>query len=76
MVIHSQYSSVYVSIPNSLTIPSPILPPRPLQPLGLSSKSVSLFLFCKLVHLYHVFLDSTCNRCHISPSLSDLLHSV
>ena len=26
-VIHFKYSSVYVSIPNSLTIPAPILPP-------------------------------------------------
>ena len=37
-------------------------------------KSVSLLLFCKSVHLYHFFLNSTCRGCHdTSPSQADLL---
>ena len=53
-----------MSIPDSLTIPSlqpPCAPtPCPPPPVTISSfsKSVSLFLFCKYVHLYHFFLDS------------------
>ena len=49
LVIHFQHSSVYLSIPNSLTILPPILPP----PAVRSSFSVSLFLLCKSVHSYH-----------------------
>ena len=53
MVIHFKYSSVYTSIPDLLTIPSLLCPP----PITIRSlcKSVSLFLFCKCVHLYHLF---------------------
>ena len=40
LVIHLKYSSVYMSIPNSLTIPSPY--PSPLVTISLFSKSVSL----------------------------------
>ena len=28
-------------------------------------KSVSLFLFCKFVHMYHIFLDSTYKQYHM-----------
>ena len=67
-----------MSIPISQFIPPP--PPPALPPLvsiRLFSTSVSLFLPCKLVHLYHF------SRFHIYAliydicfSLSDLLHSV
>ena len=40
LVIHFKYSSVYMSIPNSLTIPSPY--PFPLVTVSSFSKSVSL----------------------------------
>ena len=46
---------------------TPNLSPSPLSPLvtlGLFSMSVSLFLFCKQVHLYDL-LDSTCNWSYI-----------
>ena len=57
LLVHCfKYSSVYLLIPNSLTIPSPILPQATIR---LFSKSVSLFLFCKKVDLYHLFLNST-----------------
>ena len=64
----------YVSIPNSLTIPSPLsLPPAT---TSLFSKSVSLFLFHKLFVCIN-FLDSTHKPCHIMfVFLSGLLHSV
>ena len=42
LVIHFKYSSVYMSIPNSLTIPSPH--PSPLVTISSFSKSVSLCL--------------------------------
>ena len=42
--VNFKYSSVYMSIPNSLTIPPPVN-------LNSFCKSVSLFLFCKQVHL-------------------------
>ena len=44
-VIHIKYKSVYMSIPNSLTIPP--LHPSPLVTISFFSKSVSLFLLCK-----------------------------
>ena len=74
--------SVYMSIPISQFILPPLLnPPTPRFPplvsICLSSTSVSLFLPCKPVHLYHF------SRFHIYVliydicfSLSDLLHSV
>ena len=45
LLIHFKYSSVYIFILNSLTLPS--LHPSPLATLNLFSKSMSLFLFCK-----------------------------
>ena len=71
---------VYMSIPISQFIPPPPPPPHgfpPLMSICLFSTSVSLFLSCKPVHLYHF------SRFHIYVliydicfSLSDLLHSV
>ena len=76
LVIHI---SVYMSIPISQFIPPPP-PPGHFPPLGsihLFSISVSLFLPCKPVHLYHF------SRFHIYELIynicftpSDLLHSV
>ena len=54
-------SSMYMSIPISQFI----RPPNPSFPSGLFSISVPLFLFCKQVHLYHFFLDSTCKQYHM-----------
>ena len=51
LVTHFQYSSVYTTFPNSLTIP-----PRKF--------SNSVGLFCTLVHVYRFFLDSTFKGCH------------
>ena len=65
MVIRLKYSSVYILIPNSLTIPSH--QPSPLVTINLFSKSVSLFLLCKYVHLYHFFLDSIYKGIWASP---------
>ena len=58
-----QYDLIYLSKFNSLhlltQIPSPLLSlSSPLTATGLFSMSVSLFLFCRLVHLCHI-LDST-----------------
>ena len=44
LVIHFKYSSVYMSIPNTLTIPSPQLSQVTVSSF---SKAVSLLLFCK-----------------------------
>ena len=79
LVIHFIHISVYMSIPISQFIPPPPSPRHypPLVSIRLFSTSVSLFLPCKPVHLYHFF------RFHIYAliydicfSLSDLLHSV
>ena len=43
LVIHFKYSSVYMTFPKSLTLPSP------LATISSFSKSVSLFLFCKFI---------------------------
>ena len=81
LLIYFVHISVYMSIPTSQFILPP-LPPHhhhfpPLVSIRLFSTSVSLFLPCKLVHLYHF------SRFHIYKliygicfSLSDLLHSV
>ena len=53
LAIHLQYSSGYMSIPNSLAIPPPH--PSPLVTMSVFSKSVSLFLFYTKVHLYLFF---------------------
>ena len=78
LVICFIHISVYVSIPISQFIPPP--PPPAAFPLLVSihlfSTAVSLFMPCKLVHLYHF------SRFHIYVLtyniffLSDLLHSV
>ena len=47
LVIHFEYSRVYMSIPNSLTIPFPQASPQ--QLLSCFSKSVRLLLFCKFI---------------------------
>ena len=80
LVIHFIHISVYMSIPISQFKPPPPLPPcsfPPLVSIRLFSTSVSLFLPCKPVHLYHF------STFHIHAlvydicfSLSDLLHSV
>ena len=57
LLIHFEYSSMYMTIPNSLTIPFPR------QPYVHSLKSVSLFLFCKFI-LYHLFDDTPFLGCH------------
>ena len=49
--IHAKYSSVYVFIPNSLTLSSPHS--SPLATANLFSKSVSLFLFGAVVKTWH-----------------------
>ena len=75
LVIPFIHISVYMSIPISQFIPVPRFPP--LVYILLFSTSVSLFLPCKLVHLYHY------SRFHIYTLiydicffLSDLLHSL
>ena len=45
-------SSVCMSVPNSQSTPPATFPPVTINSF---SKSVSLFLFCKEVHLYHIF---------------------
>ena len=78
---HFIHISVYMSIPISQFIPPPPRPHTPCFPplvlIRLFSTSVSQFLPCKLVNLYHfsrfhiyVFIHDICF------SLSDLLHSV
>ena len=76
-VIYLIHISVYLSIPISQLIPLPCPCFLPLVSICLFSTSVSLFLPCKPVHLYHFF------RFHIYVliynicfSLSDLLHLV
>ena len=78
LVMYFMHIHVYRSIPISRLIPPP--PPHGfphLVSIRLFSTSVSLFLPCKPVHLYHL------SRFHIYAliynicfSLSDLLHSV
>ena len=79
LVIYFIHISVYMSIPISQFITPPPATRHfpPLVSIHLFSTSVSLFLPCKLVHLYHF------SRFHIYVliydicfSLSDLLHSV
>ena len=65
LVIYSKYSSVYMSVLNSKSISPPNL--FPVVTINLFSKSVSLFLLCKYVHLYHFFLDSAYKGIWASP---------
>ena len=61
LVIHFLHISVYMSIPISQFITPPSTAPccfPPFLSIHLFSTSVSQFLLCKLVHLYH-FLGST-----------------
>lgn len=58
--IHSLYHSWHLLTPNSQSIPSPV----PSATTSLSSMSVSLFLFCRQVHLCHI-LDNTYKLCHM-----------
>ena len=55
LFIHSKYNSLHLQTTNSQSIP---LPPQPLASTGLSSKSVSIILFHRQIHLCHI-LDST-----------------
>ena len=52
LTLFSKYWCVYVK-PRLLIYPSSCL--SPLVTISLFSKSVSLILFCKKVHLYHYF---------------------
>ena len=77
LVIYFMPISVYMSIPISQFITPPLPHFPPLASIRLFSISLSLFLPCKPVHLYHF------SRFHIYTliynicfSLSDLLHSV
>ena len=58
LVIHFKYSSVYMSIPSSLTMPSSILPPA-----TISSFATSMCL-CFISLFVSFFLDSTCKESH------------
>ena len=74
LVMYFLHSSVYMSVPVSKFIP-PSFPP--LVPVHLFSISVSLFLLCKQVHLYHFSKFYIYELIHNTWfSLSDLLHSV
>ena len=80
LVIYFIHISVYMSIPISQFIPTPP-PPAPTFlpwcPYVLFSTSVSLFLSCKPVHLYHFSIFHIYVLIHnIRFSLSNLLHSV
>ena len=57
LVIYFIYSSVYLSISNSQSIP--LNTPSSLVTISAISKSVSLILFCKYVHLYHLFFKNS-----------------
>ena len=70
LVIYFIHISVYMSIPISQFIPPPPPPPPhnfpPLVSISLFSTSVSLFLPCKSVHLYHF------SRFHIYALMYDI----
>ena len=74
LVIHPSFISLHLLIPNSQSFPPP--PASPLATTSLISMSVSLFPFCRQVHLCPT-LDSTRVISYgICLSLSDLLHLV
>ena len=58
LVLHVKCSSVSMSIPNSLRIPSS-------APVTSFFQCVNLFVFSKYIHLYHSFLDSMYKECHL-----------
>ena len=61
LFIHPIYTSLPLLIPNSQSFPPP--PSSPLATTTLFSMSVSLFLFCRQVHLCHIlfyFLICVC----------------
>ena len=65
LVIHFRYSSVYMLIPNSLTVPFPIPPPT-LHNYKVHSPSVWV-CFCfvnKFILYFFLLIDSTCKECH------------
>ena len=68
LFIHSIYNSLHLLIPNPQSIPSPT--PTSLLATSLSSMSVSLFLFLRWVHSYHI-LDSYFDmlRSHMSDTI-------
>ena len=74
LAMYFLHSSVYMSVPVSKFIP-PSFPP--LVPVHLFSTSVSLFLLCRWVHLYH-FSEFYMHELIYNTwfSLPDLLHSV
>ena len=80
LVINFIHISVHISIPTAQFITPPPSPPRrfpPLVSIHLFSTSVSQFLPCKLVHLYHFSSFHIYELIYdICFSLSDLLHSV
>ena len=79
LVIYLTHISVYMSIPISQFLQPPHHHPllSPFMSICLFSASVSLFLPCKLVHLYHFSgLHIYALIYDIWFSLSDLLHSV
>ena len=78
LVIHFIHISVHMSIPISQFITPPPSPCRfpPLVSIRLFSTSVSQFLPCKLVHLYHFSRLYIYALIYNICSLSDLLHSV
>ena len=80
LVINFIHISVYMSIPITQFSTPPSPPHRgfpPLVSIRLFSTSVSLFLPCKPVHLYHFSrLNVHALIYDICFSLSDLLHSV
>ena len=77
LVIHFEYRSVYMSIPNSLTIPSlrPFPYPHQTQRVSSLSESVSLFLLCRFICIT-AFQISLMRGVMCYFSFSDLLHSV
>ena len=78
-VINFVHISVYLSIPIAQFItPPPPTPCRftPLVSICVFSTSVSQFLPCKLVQLYHLSRFHVYALIYICFSLSDLLHSV
>ena len=72
LFMHSIYNSLHLLISHSQFIP-PGTPPT----TSLFSMTMSLFLFCREVHLCRLFrFNMWMVSCDVCPSLSDLLHLV